>query len=57
MDQASDSVTAEYFEEKVGRPPVMDDLEKCNCTEQGYSGHTQCGWNKEKEMPVFMVGR
>lgn len=47
-------IDAEYFEKCVGRPPEMDDLERCNCDKAGEILHQQCGWNHEKQLPVFM---
>lgn len=50
-------ITAEQFKYYVGRAPVDDDLERCNCNNAGKAGHGQCGWNFKHNMPVFMVGR
>jgi hypothetical protein len=50
-------ITAEHFTKCVGSPPVQDDLERCNCPQAGELLHQQCGWNKEQDLPVFMVGR
>jgi hypothetical protein len=50
-------ITKEYFTEKVGRAPEQDDLERCNCKDAGKVCHSQCGWNYERDLPVFMVGR
>ena len=36
--------------------PQQDDLERCNCLKAGQIGHTDCGWNTAKNMPVFMIG-
>ena len=47
-------ITPEKFAERVGRPPVDDDLERCNCTEAGDIGHYLCGWDEETDLPVFM---
>lgn len=49
-------ITAEKFEKCTGHKPVDDDLERVNCPHAGEIGHSQCGWNHKKEMPVFMVG-
>ena len=50
-------ITAEDFKRRVGKKPHNDDLERCNCDRQGEIGHWQCGWNKQKDLPVFMVGK
>ena len=49
-------ITAEKFEESVGSKPENDDLDRCNCTEAGNMGHLQCGWDDERDMPVFIPG-
>lgn len=51
-----DTITKEYFTEKVGRPPENDDLERCNCKDAGKLGHYACGWCKKCDLPVFMCG-
>jgi len=48
-------ITAEQFEEAVGRPPENDDLERCNCVRAGALGHMQCGWDKISNLPWFMA--
>jgi hypothetical protein len=50
-------ITAEYFEKRTGYPPIQDDLERSNCPHAGTLGHSQCGWNKKLDLPVFAVGR
>jgi len=50
-------ITTEQFKYYVGRAPVDDDLDRCNCSNAGKAGHGQCGWNFKHNMPVFMVGR
>lgn len=50
-------ITAEHFEKRVGSLPVQDDLERCNCPDAGRTMHTQCGWDVEFDLPVFLVGR
>jgi hypothetical protein len=50
-------ITAEKFEQRMGQPPIQDDLERCNCQEAGKLGHSSCGWNEEFDLPVFLVGR
>jgi hypothetical protein len=47
-------ITREHFEAAVGRGPVDDDLERCNCPHVGDVGHSQCGWNFWYELPNFM---
>jgi len=32
-------ITAKFFEERVGRLPVQDDLERCNCPHAGKMLH------------------
>jgi hypothetical protein len=49
-------ITAKYFEERVGRPPKDDDLERCNCRKAGQLGHHFCGWDMLAELPRFMAG-
>lgn len=50
------SITAEEFEKATGYPPIQDDLERSNCADAGLPGHSQCGWNKKLNKPVFEVG-
>lgn len=50
------NITVEMFKEATGYDPIQDDLERCNCEHAGTQGHSQCGWNKALNMPVFMVG-
>jgi hypothetical protein len=49
-------ISAEYFKEATGHDPIQDDLERSNCKEAGELGHGSCGWNHQRDMPVFMVG-
>jgi hypothetical protein len=51
------TITRDHFVSRVGRKPENDDLDRCNCKEAGEVGHYYCGWNKEKDLPVFMVGK
>lgn len=44
-------ITAEEYEEAVGRPPVDDDLDRANCPKAGELGHMMCGWNHELNLP------
>ena len=50
------TITAEEFEKATGHPPVQDDLERCNCDKAGQMGHWQCGWDEERNLPVFVTG-
>jgi len=47
-------ITPEKFERYVGRPPILDDLERCNCKEAGKHGHYFCGWDESRNMPNFI---
>jgi len=47
-------ITREIFIQATGYEPIEDDLERCNCKKDH---HFSCGWNNEKNMPVFMVGK
>jgi len=49
-------ITREQFKAAVGREPEMDDLDRCNCDDKGRPGHWSCGWDDEKNLPVFMTG-
>lgn len=46
-------ITEFLFKEATGEEPKDDDLERCNCQLAGQPGHWYCGWNKEKNKPVF----
>ena len=48
-------ITAEYFKASVGRDPVNDELNRCNCERAGELGHYHCGWNREKNLPRYMT--
>jgi hypothetical protein len=50
-------ISAEHFEDRVGRPPENDDLERSNCPIAGEVGHWGCGWAMPEDLPVFMVSR
>lgn len=52
-----EKITAEYFTEHAGWEPTDDDLERVNCPQAGQANHRSCGWNHQKNMPVFSVGR
>lgn len=49
-------IDAETFEAKVGRAPVMDDLERVNCEQVGEIGHWYCGWCERCDKPRFICG-
>lgn len=49
-------ITAEYFKACTGYGPIDDDLERCNCDKAGQIGHELCGWDKNRNMPNFLVG-
>ena len=49
-------ITQAYFFEATGRYPEDDDLDRVNCSKAGEDGHMCCGWNWEKNLPVFQVG-
>lgn len=48
-------VTEGMFIKAVGRPPIYDELERCNCKEEKI-GHMLCGWCKECNGPRFICG-
>ena len=48
-------ITPEKFENATGFKPEGDDLDRCNCSLAGTPGHFGCGWDKEKNLPVYMV--
>lgn len=49
------TITDKIFKAATGREPENDDLERCNCTQAGETGHYFCGWNTEKNLPRFMT--
>lgn len=49
------NITAEQFKAAVGREPKDNELAKCNCPTPGKTHHWFCGWDKEKNLPNFMV--
>lgn len=51
---AAEVITAEVFKLATGDDPVQDDLERCNCAKAGELGHSQCGWNYARNLPMFM---
>lgn len=48
-------ITILYFLEATGRFPQQDDLERSNCKLAGQVGHKCCGWDYDKNLPVFEV--
>lgn len=50
-------ITAKMFKEATGYEPVDDDLERVNCKKAGQMAHFSCGWDYERNMPVFMPGQ
>jgi hypothetical protein len=44
----------EKFIAALGREPVGDDLERCECPQAGLPGHYQCGWCEVCDGPRFM---
>lgn len=50
------TVTEEMFLKAVGRPPVYDELERCNCKATEVIGHMLCGWCKKCNCPRFICG-
>ena len=49
-------ITEAKFKESVGVDPIQDDLERCNCNIRG-AMHTHCGWDSDRDMPVFIPGK
>ena len=49
-------ITREKFIAVVGRDPIMDELDRCNCPLEGEVGHFQCGWCPKCQYPRFMCG-
>ena len=41
------------FVAKLGREPVLDDLDRVNCPHAGKIGHSLCGWCDECNRPKF----
>lgn len=50
-------ITAADFRAAVGRPPQDDDLDRANCPLAGQPGHWFCGWDHDRNLPVFMTGK
>ena len=48
-------ITRKIFIQAVGRPPIQDELERCNCPKAGEDDHDFCGWNYTKNLPCFMA--
>lgn len=49
-------ITAEIFKKYTGKDHQDDDLERCNCQKAGENWHLFCGWNHDKNQPVFYGG-
>lgn len=49
-------ITAELFKKYTGCDSENDDLERCNCDKVGKLGHDCCGWDKARNMLVFIPG-
>lgn len=47
-------MNAQEFEEKMGRPPIQDDLDRVNCLKKGEIGHTRCGWCEKCDRPNWL---
>lgn len=52
-----EEITTRRFTEIVGRPPIQDDLARCNCEQVGMPGHFSCGWDTILNVPFFMSTR
>jgi hypothetical protein len=48
-------ISAERYEAAVGHAPQDDDLDRANCSMAGQVGHTQCGWDDERDLPEFIA--
>lgn len=51
----STRITEIVFSEAVGRSPVHDELQRCNCKLAGTEGHELCGWNRERNLPTWLA--
>ncbi len=50
-------ITSVHFEDRVGRKPELDDLERVNCKHAGeFPNHQSCGWCTTCDLPRFMCG-
>ena len=54
LQVTSSHITAEIFQRFVGRAPINDDLERCNCPLAGQFMHTSCGWCGICMKPKYM---
>lgn len=52
--KAKSPITSEMFKKATGFEDSQDDLERCNCEKAGEIGHSSCGWNYHKNLPMFM---
>ena len=46
-------VTKKKFKAAMGRDPIQDELERCNCALGGSTGHWGCGWCEECNKPRY----
>ena len=51
--EAHNNMTPEQYQEKVGRLPEEDELDRVNCLKAGQLGHKNCGWCKFCDKPIF----
>ena len=49
-------ITAAHFTERTGHQPEQDDLDRVNCPNEGATGHQQCGWCEDCDLPRFQCG-
>jgi hypothetical protein len=56
MGLRAGQITPEIFQRYVGRAPVQDELERCNCLTEGYLGHLLCGWCGICNKPRYICG-
>lgn len=49
-------ITEDHYARRMRAIPLQDDLERSNCPLAGQLGHSQCGWDTEFDLPVFLVG-
>ena len=47
-------VTKKKFKAAMGRDPIQDELERCNCALGGSTGHWGCGWCEECNKPRYV---
>jgi hypothetical protein len=49
-------ITADIWRQFVGRAPIMDDIERANCRQEGIVGHYGCGWCHDCQRPRWLCG-